>query len=81
VLVVGSLPSYDHVQPILLFELADEERDAELAAQPGASNTGPLSDIVGDWGGAYKVVPGRTQGDAPKAGQLRGDRMSLLESS
>ena len=59
----------------------DEERDEMLGLQPGASNTGPMADVVADWGGAYKVRPGRTTGDAPKAGQLKGDRVSLLESS
>ena len=78
----GALPHFaEGVQAIELYELSAAARGAELGAQPGASNTGPLADVVADWGGSYSVVPGRTRGDAPKSGQLQGDRMSLFESS
>ena len=77
-----ALPFYEAMQPVHLFELTEEQRTAEmLAMQQNPSNTGPLSDVVADWGGAYKVEPARTVGDAPKAGQLKGDRISLYESN
>ena len=77
-----ALPFYEAMQPVHLFELTEEQRTAEmLAMQQNPSNTGPLSDVVADWGGAYKVETARTVGDAPKAGQLKGDRISLYESN
>lgn len=68
-------------QAIVIFEPSAHFRAAEMAAVRGATNTGPLSGVVADWGGAWNALPGRSQGDAPKAGQLQGDRTSLFLSN
>ena len=80
--LADALPSMERLQPVELYELSDAARAAELQARlPLPSNTGPLAGPLADWGGQYSVVPSRTRADAPKAGQLQGDRMSLLESN
>ena len=55
-------------------------RTKALAGE-GATNNGPLSGVLADWGGAWNSTASRSKGDAPKAGQLQGDRMSLYLSN
>ena len=64
-----ALPFYEAMQPVHLFELTEEQRTAEmLAMQQNPSNTGPLSDVVADWGGA---VQGRARADRRRCAKGR----------
>jgi len=78
-LLQDSLP-LQHLQPIEIFVPSEAARAAALAGE-GATNSGPLSGIFADWGGAWNSTAARTTGDAPKAGQLQGDRTTLFLSN
>ena len=78
-LLQGALP-LQHLQPVEVFVPSEAARALALAGE-GATNSGPLSGIIADWGGAWNSSAARTRGDAPKAGQLQGDRMSLFLSN
>ncbi|KAL1504287.1 hypothetical protein AB1Y20_010695 [Prymnesium parvum] len=78
-LLKDSLP-LESLQPIEIFEPSEKARAAALAGE-GATNSGPLSGIISDWGGAWNSTASRTRGDAPRAGQLKGDQMSLFLSN
>lgn len=78
-LLGGSLP-LQHLQPIEIFVPSEAARAAARAAE-GARNSGPLSGILAGWGGAWNSVATRSVGDAPKAGQLQGDRTTLFLSN
>mmetsp|Transcript_56704 Transcript_56704/g.155886 ORF Transcript_56704/g.155886 Transcript_56704/m.155886 type:complete len:192 (+) Transcript_56704:92-667(+) len=78
-LLKASLP-LAHIQPIAIFEPSAKARAKALAGE-GATNNGPLSGVLADWGGAWNSTASRSKGDKPKAGQLQGDRMSLYLSN
>ena len=78
-LLDGSLP-LSTLQPVDIFVPSEAARARALAAE-GPTNSGPLSGVLSDWGGAWSSTPARSKGDAPKAGQLQGDRTSLFLSN
>ena len=62
-----------NLQPIDVFMPSEAARQAALRGE-GAKNSGPLS-------GVLHGVAARSKGDAPRAGQLQGDRATLFLSN